>query len=422
MAAVPDSLRTRDPHQRLAMAMLSSDPWRWISEDAAAWIEEVDWDRFLADTDNIVLPYLDWVCRQPPFEGFVPPRVKEQLAREHQAAGIRSLRWASELRAILASFDENRLPLMLVKGSVLQRTVYPAPSTRPMSDLDLVVRREDVARAGALLERLGYSLRTSPENQTPMPGLQVDEECYFVKTVSGIALLVEMHTRLDFGDTSLAVSPRPIWELGTRLAGHDGMSIPTLEPNAALRHLCIHVAQHHDLVRGLLWLLDLRLFVERFGAQIRWTEFAAECTPESRPYVALALMLASEWLGADVPDEARAGFSPEDRNALMDLAWDQVWDVVRGRRPPGSLVLLGMSGDWGRMVSYVRDRWRRWTLPVPGRSISPAILVGKRVITEFRTYRAAAREGGFAWSSLKTAHRSERRSAQLKALLSRRRQ
>jgi hypothetical protein len=409
--------RPLDVHRRVVLAMLSARPERWLPGAPARWAAEVSWDRFLAEADEVIRPYLHWVCEQPPFEAVVPQSVRDALAAEHRAVGIRTLRWTSELREILAAFARGAVPLLVVKGSVLQRTVYPLPSTRPMSDLDLVVRREDLEPACALLETLGYALRMQLEDETPPPGMQSGEECNFVKPVGDRVLFVELHTRLDFGDTRLAVSPSPLWSLETRVEGHDGLALATLEPEATLRHLCIHLAQHHGFVRGMLWLLDLRLYVERHGAAIRWDRFMRECTPKSRPYVALALALAADGLGAEVPPDVTAALPARDRDALMDLAWDQIWDCVRTRRPPGSLVLLGL-GDWRRFGRFVGSRVQRWSTPSPGSATPAPLLAGRRAWKELRIYGAALREGGFTWSSLRTARRSERRAARLDALLS----
>jgi putative nucleotidyltransferase-like protein len=406
------------PHQRLAMALLSGQPARWIPEGHDRFLASVSWRDFLAETDDRIQPYLDWVSRKSPFDKWVPAQVREALAEQHRIASMRTLRWTAELREIVSTFARDGISLMLVKGAALQRTVYPLPSTRPMGDIDLVVRREELPRICEAMTRLGFALRSPPDHQTPMPGLQVDEETYFVKQVGDSVLMIETHTRLDFGNSDFAASPLSIWETRSEIRGNDGLMVVTPEPHTALRHLCIHVAKQHAFERGLLWLLDLSLFVAHHGANLQWPRFLQECSPESRPYVTSALVLASDWLGAKVPEQIAADLPEASRAAVKNVAWEQVWDFVRTRRPPSSLVLLGMSGDWRRIAAYLKDKWRRWTLPVPGRSTSAWVLAAKRFRTELKTYGAAARQGGLGWQSLATVHRIQRRTARLQALLS----
>jgi hypothetical protein len=61
---------------------------------------------------------------------------------------------------------------------------------------------------------------------------------------------------------------------------------------------------------------------------------------------------------------------------------------------------------------------QRWSTPSPGSATPAPLLAGRRAWKELRIYGAALREGGFTWSSLRTARRSERRAARLDALLS----
>src|SRR6185436_17619857 len=136
---------------------------------------------------------------------------------------------------------------------------------------------------------------------------------------------------LDAADPELSISPRSLWDLRVRSAGGDGLAFSTLEPTAGLLHICIHQAVQHRFARGLLWLLDVKLFVDRYGSQIEWDRLMRDCSPAVLPHVALTLGLASDWLGADVPAKARALKSVEVRESATELVWGQVWDFVRGR-------------------------------------------------------------------------------------------
>jgi len=59
------------------------------------------------------------------------------------------------LERIAARFNKAGVPLMALKGAALNLTLYDRPDARPMADLDLMIRPEDVDQAFALLEELG---------------------------------------------------------------------------------------------------------------------------------------------------------------------------------------------------------------------------------------------------------------------------
>src|SRR5262245_1051067 len=139
-------LASCEPEQRLIMAMLASPSSAQLWGEPGALAEVVSWKRFLEISDLLLRPYLHWVSQRGPFAEVIPGPVLEALAAARFAAGVRNLRWKSELRQILGSLRAKGLRSMLVKGSALQRTIYPDPSTRLMGDVDLVVHPDDMGQ------------------------------------------------------------------------------------------------------------------------------------------------------------------------------------------------------------------------------------------------------------------------------------
>jgi len=404
------------PEHRLVMCMLTAPVARHIWGDPAALAKTVSWDRFLAVADDRVKPFLHRISTEAPFSTLIPPAVEKVLAVSRVSTGVRNLCWAAELRQILEAFRREGVSLMVLKGSILQRTVYPDPSTRPMSDCDLLVRRDQMPQVERLMSGLAFHRRSALEAQTPGPGLEADEEGYFYKKVRGQFLLFEIHTRPEKDDPACSVSPTPLWDHCIHVETTDGASLPTLEPEAALRHLCLHLARAHGFERGLLWLLDVRLFVERHKGSIRWTQFMAESEAQTMPLIAFALCLAGEWLGADVPPEFEAAIPQDTRRVATPLAWAQMWDYADSRRPPGSLIIVFLSGDLRRGWIYLRNRVQRWFSPLPNGKAHRLRLMARRFWSDLRHYRAALREGGFRLSNLRSARRADQRFDRLRAL------
>ena len=69
-----------------------------------------------------------------------------------------------------------------LKGPALAEALYPDPGLRPFTDLDLLVRREDAARAVALLGEVGRS------GVGAMPAPQ-DRDAHQARWPSGSALV-----------------------------------------------------------------------------------------------------------------------------------------------------------------------------------------------------------------------------------------
>ncbi|QMU69773.1 nucleotidyltransferase family protein [Streptacidiphilus sp. P02-A3a] len=65
-----------------------------------------------------------------------------------------------ELRAVLTAFHEVGLKVVPRKGAYLSWAVYREPEVRPMGDLDLMVRHDQIGEAEAVLDSLGYATGT----------------------------------------------------------------------------------------------------------------------------------------------------------------------------------------------------------------------------------------------------------------------
>ena len=82
----------------------------------------------------------------------------ELFSKEHMLAVFRYRRFSDELSNISTLFENEALSHIILKGSVL-RDYYPEPWMRTSCDIDILVKPDDVERAGELLEKsLGYTL------------------------------------------------------------------------------------------------------------------------------------------------------------------------------------------------------------------------------------------------------------------------
>src|SRR4051812_26165067 len=67
---------------------------------------------------------------------------------------LRNVTIWEELSAVLWTFQDAGVPVILLKGAHLAELVYGSPALRPMVDLDLLVRETDLVRAERCLGEL----------------------------------------------------------------------------------------------------------------------------------------------------------------------------------------------------------------------------------------------------------------------------
>ncbi|MDO9327070.1 MAG: nucleotidyltransferase family protein, partial [Methanoregula sp.] len=87
-----------------------------------------------------------------------PPReIMEYLNKNFQTASARTLLAGVQIQAVANAMRDAGIPVILLKGHALARTVYPDPALRQSSDIDMLVQPHNFPVAEAVLEKLGYS-------------------------------------------------------------------------------------------------------------------------------------------------------------------------------------------------------------------------------------------------------------------------
>ncbi len=223
----------------------------------------------------------------------------EQLRRE---------RWLTEVFAALAAHG---ISAVTFKGWALAR-LYGRPGLRPVGDVDLLVRREDLDHARGVLS--GFE-----------GGAEVDVQ-------------VDLSRYLpDRSTEALLAASIPV--------AVPGGTIRVLAPEEHLRLVCLHQL-HHGSWRPL-WLCDVAVLIEALPSGFRWSE----CLRGSRHLgeAVLALVeVAGRWLGARPSVEPPESKTPEWFERAILRAWR------RGYRPtPERLEGLSLA----QLPGALRDRW-----------------------------------------------------------------
>lgn len=138
---------------------------------------------------------------------------QERLLEAH----YRYERYAHAYEELSQRFEKEKLPFVPLKGQVL-REFYPEPWMRTGCDLDLLVRQEDLERAGKLLESdMGYGPKAISGHD--------------ISFISGDGVRVELHHTLIEGNEVL----RDIW---------DHCAQGQMEPEYLYLYHIAHAAKH----------------------------------------------------------------------------------------------------------------------------------------------------------------------------------
>jgi hypothetical protein len=279
-----------------------------------------DWDKVsrLADT-HMVAAFVRQAAAQSGVP--LPEHVERAVAATAICWSMIVLRLNAQLKRLVAALADAGIPVIVLKGSVLAPTLYPAPALRPYSDVDLVVKPEHEAAAAEIVRACGLVWlpedleRATRARAEHVDGLATRERCF--RSEDG-----EVAVDLQVDPFQLLLEPRG--EAGRWARAVPVPHLPSalmLAPEDQLITLSVHV-HRHGFTR-LLWLKDLDLLLRRHAATLDWDLVHAAAREDGvQVSVWYALRMARDLLATPVPPAAleRLG-PPQPLRALYSVIW-----------------------------------------------------------------------------------------------------
>ena len=131
-------------------------PWTDAPTLAAAAAQVGDWTALIAQAGDEGLAGLLAARVSTARPPGVPPEVLARLQRLHSASAQRGLRMTAQLLRILTLLERHGIEALPIKGPAFAQDLYADPAVRTSCDLDIIVRRANVAPARRLLLENGF--------------------------------------------------------------------------------------------------------------------------------------------------------------------------------------------------------------------------------------------------------------------------
>lgn len=182
----------------------------------------------------------------------------EPFREAHRRNMTRSVRQDMELSRIIQALDAKGLEYCLLKG-IFTRELYPEPSMRVMSDIDVMVHECDRASSKAIMEELGY---------TCIRYGTTDDDKY-----KRLGLLTEFHVGLDADGLKDPAYYSDPWKLTVKTSKYGYRLSPVHEYLYTLAHAMKHFMTSGA---GLRFLVDIYLYMTKASPDREETEREAE--------------------------------------------------------------------------------------------------------------------------------------------------
>lgn len=216
----------------------------------------------------------------------------EILRQQNQQCILKGMLLKAELVRIAGAFSAASIPLVGLKGPIVERQVYPDGQTRQYRDLDLLVPPEALVESCRLLRQLGFGGQVSSVAECPRETvgrlIRMHKHVHGIRYHGEHPTVVELHWRVGGTSRMSKVWNELIWENPTGVSLGE-TRIDTLQPHALIVFLAWHGGRHRW--KRLSWLCDFGHAVQTF-ADTDWHQVIELATNmKLAAYLALAFRM-----------------------------------------------------------------------------------------------------------------------------------
>ncbi len=303
-------------------------------------------------------PFLFQHIRYLRAEDLVSFDVLSSLRLEYIRSAAQNVLLATEMLDLLADLQAVGVHPIVLKGMALGILVYPSLATRPMGDLDLLVKKEQVGLVKQVFTSRAYHYDKGLE-----PGSHVGFPAHlhaWREYHDGRRIVVEAHWHLFHGSAYRNLVLDSWWERA-RTISYDGCEIRVFDPVDQLIHACAHLMLHHATSWNLVWLLDLRLLIDRNGEVWDWDAVVERVRSlHLSRSVHYYLSACQQWFGSCVPGFALEALSRD----APDAEERHYLHIAESQRPFFLQMILQRArglGVWRAPRAYFQNVFPPWT-------------------------------------------------------------
>jgi protein involved in polysaccharide export with SLBB domain len=261
----------------------------------------------------------------------------------------------SEFNRVVASLRNEKIDVMAMKGAVLAELVYKDIGTRSMSDVDLLIRKEDIAKADAVLNTIGYqAVDPSPFDTMETPNNYLTTRDYRSRKSGNPSFHLHWHMVNSSipAPYSSNIDMKAIWEdaVSVEIAG---TAVGSMSPHHFLIHLSEHAMRVKHSASKLIYLIDVAILIKRYGNGLDWHKTVQAGKAYGLDiFVHNILGLTQLNTGIDIPEWVFNSLKP-DKSTLGERLFFNISAKGHGISGLSYLVHLGMNRGIIKKTSFV---------------------------------------------------------------------
>jgi hypothetical protein len=200
----------------------------------------------------------------------IPEKTKRDLESGYNQVLARNIILQQVFVEFVSMLNDEQIPVVPLKGIYLSEVVYKDIGVRHLSDIDVLIKNNDLEYICELMKKHGWSVTSAMVHSN----LEAQEftHAHPATLVKG-QMRIELHTHLYNGNQGADISESDLWA-DTNLEQFLGVEIRQLSNELLLQHLCLHLHKHlFGQELKILGFCDIREFLAMSKDRFSWKQF-----------------------------------------------------------------------------------------------------------------------------------------------------
>lgn len=253
-----------------------------------------------------------------------------QLSAKYYSNLLFNIHLLDEFYDVLKRLHGKGIQVILVKGVFLIEKIYRNAALRPMSDVDVLIKKEALPLVMNEMSKAGYSL--TPHGHI---GFLKDGE---------FPALIDFHWDIWFPETE------DLWKRCVSFASGD-IQAWTLDNEDMLIYMAIHQSVNHGMHK-LIWLCDIHEFIRAYRDNIDWDVLINRVKGyHIEMPIYSTLSYTAELLKTEIPSDVLEAFKPLNPNSFKHRVYNKT-TTSHYTIDVGHILYLLLLRGWRRRIAY----------------------------------------------------------------------
>ena len=221
----------------------------------------------------------------------IPKKTLNLLSGAYHKTLSRNILLYENFKNIIKLFSSYNIEVITLKGMVLAESLYKDIGLRQISDIDLLLKYNDIEKAGNLLIELGY------KNLNLKLKRDFHKNKHFIFLKNGV--IIELHQHIYHYTEKFNIEIDNYWHQA-KLYLINGVNTFVLSDIDMVQQLCIHLYIH--LRKGkfsLISFYDIKLFIQSLDYIFNWNLLFKKCEYENcLKEISVILLITQKYFGS----------------------------------------------------------------------------------------------------------------------------